>query len=47
MIKLKAIFRTYLKQDKKKLKEDDKRNSKEGPMEYFEMTFQTQNENES
>ena len=29
----------------KKLKEYDKRNSKEEPIKYFEMTFQTQNEN--
>ena len=44
MIKLKAMFWTYLKQEKK-LKEDDKRNPKEEPIKYFEMTFQTQNEN--
>ena len=29
----------------KKLKEVDKRNPKEEPIKYFEMTFQTQNEN--
>ena len=29
----------------KKLKEDRKRNPKEEPIKYFEMTFQTQNEN--
>ena len=29
----------------KKLKEDRKRNLKEEPIKYFEMTFQTQNEN--
>ena len=45
MIKLKAMFWTYVKQDKKKLKEDDKRNPNEEPIKYFEMTFQTQNEN--
>ena len=31
----------------KKLKEDDKRNPKEEHIAYFEMTFQTQNENQS
>ena len=45
MIKLKAMFWTYVKQDKKKLKEDDKRNPNEEPIKHFEMTFQTQNEN--
>ena len=30
---------------RKKLKEDDKRNPKEELIKYFEMTFQTQNEN--
>ena len=29
----------------KKLKEEDKRNPKEEPIKYFELTFQTQNEN--
>ena len=29
----------------KRLKEDDKRNPKEEPIKYFEMTFETQNEN--
>ena len=44
MIKLKAVLEiSEIRQIK--LKEDDRTNQKEEPIKYFEMTFQTPNEN--
>ena len=44
MVKLKAVLEiSEIRQIK--LKEDDRRNPKEEAIKYFEMTFQTPNEN--